>query len=325
MSLCHGQAFTQDDRITDMITDIYLAHTQGFCAGVSSAIEVVNRALEKYGPPLYVRHHIVHNTSVIADFEKKGVVFIEALAEVPDGGRVIFSAHGVAPEVYEEAKSRNLIYVDATCPLVTKVHREAIGFSKKNIQTVLIGHRGHQELIGTSGYVQNDLLHIVEDEADIEALNLDPNQPIGYLTQTTLSVSETSKLIQLLKLKYPGIVAPPKEDICFATQNRQDAVIELSKQCDGVIICGSPHSSNSNRLKETAQAQGIKSWIIDTENELDLAWLDGLKAVGISSGASVPRYIVDAVVQKIKTKYPNAVTHQAESVEKNISFAVPKV
>jgi 4-hydroxy-3-methylbut-2-enyl diphosphate reductase len=308
-----------------MITDIFLAHTQGFCAGVSSAIEVVNRALDKYGPPLYVRHHIVHNTSVINDFEKKGVTFIEDLSEVPDGCRVIFSAHGVAPEVYEEAKNRGLIYVDATCPLVTKVHREAIGFSKKNIQTVLIGHRGHQELVGTSGYVLPELLHVVENEADIEALTLDPSQPIGYLTQTTLSVSETSKLIALLKHKYPSIVAPPKEDICFATQNRQDAVIELAKHCDVVIICGSSHSSNSNRLKETAEAEGIKSYIIDTANELDMAWLEGSKTVGISSGASVPRYIVETVVEKIKQAFPMAALHESESVEKNISFAVPKV
>jgi len=304
--------------------EIHLASTQGFCAGVSSAIEVVKRALEKFGTPLYVRHHIVHNHSVIADFEKQGVVFIESLDEVPEGSRVIFSAHGVAPTVYEDAKSRNLHYIDATCPLVTKVHREAIQFSQKNIQTVLIGHRGHQELIGTSGYVKTDLLHVIEDENDIDALNLDPSQPIGYLTQTTLSVTETAKLIAKLKEKYPNIVAPPKEDICFATQNRQDAVYELSKLCDVIIICGSPHSSNSNRLKETAQSHGIVSYIIDTEEELDLSWLDGKERVGISSGASVPRYIVDRVVEKIQSKYPNTPVLEKESVEKGISFAVPK-
>lgn len=308
-----------------MVEHIFLAHTQGFCAGVSSAIEVVNRALEKYGAPIYVRHHIVHNTAVIADFEQKGVVFVEELSEVPDHGRVIFSAHGVAPEVVESAKTRGLIYVDATCPLVTKVHREAISFSKKNIQTVLIGHRGHQELVGTAGYVQPELLHIIENEQDIDELVLDESAPIGYLTQTTLSVSETAKLIARLKARFPNIVAPPKEDICFATQNRQDAVLELTRQCDVVIICGSPHSSNSNRLKETAESKGTRSYIIDTADELDLTWITNAKRVGISSGASVPRFIVDAVVEKILTTSPTAEIHQDESVEKNISFAVPKV
>ena len=305
--------------------EIHLAHTQGFCPGVSSAVEAVNRALAKYGAPLYVRHHIVHNTSVIADFEKKGVVFIEALSDVPEGGRVIFSAHGISPQVYEEAKARELVYIDATCPLVTKVHREAITFSQKEIQTVLIGHRGHQELIGTSGYVRPDLLHVVETEEDIEALKLDRARPVGYLTQTTLSVTETAKLIAKLKEIYPHSVGPPKEDICFATQNRQDAVMTLTQTCDVVIICGSPQSSNSNRLKETALGQGIESYIIDMPEELQFAWLDGKKRVGISSGASVPRHIVDALVAKIKMIDPNAPVFESESVEKGISFAIPKV
>lgn len=305
--------------------EIHLAHTQGFCAGVSSAVEAVNRALQKYGAPLYVRHHIVHNTSVIADFEKQGVVFIEELSEVPDNGRVIFSAHGISPQVYEEAKTRGLVYIDATCPLVTKVHREATGFSKKDMQTVLIGHRGHQELIGTSGYVREGLLHIVETEDDIDSLHLDPEKPAGYLTQTTLSVSETAKIIAKLKAKYPHIQGPPKADICFATQNRQDAVITLTKQCDLVIICGSPQSSNSNRLKETAKSEGVESYIIDTPDELNMDWLLGKKKVGISSGASVPRYIVDALVAKIKEVHPQASVHEEESVEKGIFFAIPKV
>lgn len=305
--------------------EIHLAHTQGFCAGVSSAVEAVNRALEKYGAPLYVRHHIVHNTSVIADFEKKGVVFIEALSEVPDNGRVIFSAHGISPQVYEEAKTRGLVYIDATCPLVTKVHREATQFSKKDMQTVLIGHRGHQELVGTAGYVRPDLLHIIETEEEIDSLALDPEKPAGYLTQTTLSVSETAQIIATLKEKYPHIVGPPKADICFATQNRQDAVITLTQQCDLIIICGSPQSSNSNRLKETAQGQGVESYIIDTPAELDLNWVTGKQKIGISSGASVPRYIVDTLVEKIKTVYPEASIHEEESVEKGISFAIPKV
>ncbi|MGE4170361.1 MAG: 4-hydroxy-3-methylbut-2-enyl diphosphate reductase [Candidatus Margulisiibacteriota bacterium] len=305
--------------------NIYLAHTQGFCAGVSSAIDVVKLALEKYGPPIYVRHHIVHNTTVIADFERQGVVFVEDLSEVPEGQRIIFSAHGIAPDVYEKAKERNLISIDATCPLVTKVHREAITFSKQGVQTILIGHRGHQELIGTSGYVNPALLHVIETEDEIDGLSMDPNQPIGYLTQTTLSVTETTKMITKLKAKFPDIKAPPKEDICFATQNRQDAVKTLAKHCDIIIICGSPHSSNSNRLKETAEEEGVHSYIIDTAAELDMAWFAGKQNVGISSGASVPRSIVDEVVNQLKAHFPVQDIFQEESLEKGIAFKVPKV
>ncbi len=304
---------------------IELAHTQGFCAGVSNALGAVDLALEKYGAPLYVRHHIVHNNAVIAEYENKGVVFIETIEEVPDGGVVIFSAHGIAPEVYQEAKARGLHYIDATCPLVTKVHREALQFSKKGIQTVLIGHKGHQELIGTSGYVNEELRFVVENEEDIEALTIDSTQPVGYLTQTTLSVSDTSKLIARLKEKYPHIVGPPKSDICFATQNRQDAVTELAGHCDLIVVCGSPHSSNSNRLKETAEKLGVETHIIDTAAELNLDWVVGKSHVGISSGASVPQHIVDAVVQKIQSKYPDSTVSQKESLEKNIRFSLPKI
>ena len=304
---------------------IELAHTQGFCAGVSNALGAVDLALQKYGAPLYVRHHIVHNNAVIAEYENKGVVFIETIAEVPDGGVVIFSAHGIAPEVYQEAKARDLHYIDATCPLVTKVHREALQFSKKGIQTILIGHKGHQELIGTSGYVNEALRFIVENEDDIEALNVDSSQPVGYLTQTTLSVSDTTRLIARLKEKYPHIVGPPKSDICFATQNRQDAVTELAGHCDLIIVCGSPHSSNSNRLKETAEQLGVETYIIDTAAELDLAWVVGKSHVGISSGASVPQHIVDAVVQKIQSQYPDSIVSRKESLEKNIRFSLPKI
>ncbi len=304
---------------------IELAHTQGFCAGVSNALGAVDLALEKYGAPLYVRHHIVHNNAVITEYEDKGVVFIETISEVPDGGVVIFSAHGIAPEVYQEAKARGLHYIDATCPLVTKVHREALQFSKKGIQTILIGHKGHQELIGTSGYVNEELRFVVENEDDIETLTIDSAQPVGYLTQTTLSVSDTTKLIARLKEKYPHIVGPPKSDICFATQNRQDAVTELAGHCDLIIVCGSPHSSNSNRLKETAEQLGIETYIIDTAAELDITWVSGKSHVGISSGASVPQHIVDAVVEKIQQAYPDSVVSRKESLEKNIRFSLPKI
>ncbi len=305
--------------------EIYLARTQGFCAGVSFAIEIVEQALRKYGAPLYVYHEIVHNTYVVKDLRNRGVVFIENLDEAPYGQRVIFSAHGVPPPVIEKAREQHLIYIDATCPLVTKVHLEATRFSNQNCETVLIGHRGHQELIGTSGYVRPDLLHIIEDEKDIDALDIDPAMTVAYITQTTLSVDDTTKMIQKLKKKFPHLIAPPRSDLCYATQNRQDAVKELAKICDVIIICGSPKSSNSNRLRETGEKQGIPSHIIDRAKELDLSILKGKNRIGISSGASVPRVIVDELVERIQEYDPQAAVHAFENPEKNIVFALPKI
>ena len=267
----------------------------------------------------------MHNHTVIQDFEKKGVVFVEELSEVPDNQTVIFSAHGVGPEVYQEAKDRGLIFIDSTCPLVTKVHREANRFSERKIHTVLIGHKGHQELIGTSGHVNPDLLHIIEDESDVEKLNIPENEQIGYLTQTTLSVSDTSSIIDALKKKFPYIQGAPKAQICYATQNRQDAVLELTTSCDIIIICGSPHSSNSNRLKERASNQNIPSYIIDTVKELDINWLENKSRVGISSGASVPQSVVNDVVDAIKIKYPDAPVFQKPTIEKDINFPLPVI
>jgi len=243
--------------------EIYLARTQGFCAGVASAVDIVEMALEKYGAPLYVYHEIVHNTYVVNDFRKRGVVFVEDIETIPDGERIIFSAHGIPPEVINKAKAKNLKFVDATCPLVTKVHNEAVKFSQREYETVLIGHKGHQELIGTSGYVDPKVLHIIEKEQDVDALTIDPGQEVAYLTQTTLSVDETKGIIEKLKNKFPRLVAPPRSDICYATQNRQDAVKELARMCDIIIICGSPNSSNSNRLRETGENEGVSSYIID--------------------------------------------------------------
>jgi len=305
--------------------EIYIAHTQGFCAGVASAIEVVERALAKYGTPLYVYHDIVHNTSVVNDFKNRGVIFVEDLADVPAGKRIIFSAHGIPPTVLQEAKQRDLKFIDATCPLVTKVHDEAIQFSKRQIQTILIGHKGHQEMVGTSGYVAPALLHIVEDEADIDELDFDHNQTVGYLTQTTLSVTDTQKIIDKLKQRFPKLIAPPRKDICYATENRQEAVRDLAKKCDMIIICGSPHSSNSNRLRETGEQEGVPSYIVDTADEFQLSLLNGHKRIGISSGASVPRYLVDELVDKIKTQHPDAKIHASESPEANIVFRLPSI
>lgn len=304
---------------------IILAHTQGFCAGVVSAIEVVKLALEKYGVPLFVRHQIVHNTAVIREFESRGVVFIEDLSDVPNNNVVVFSAHGTAPEVFETARQRGLNILDATCPLVTKVHREAVKFSEKNIQTILIGHKGHQELLGTSGYVNQDLLFVIEDEADIDQLALNPDLPIGYLTQTTLSVDDTKGMIGKLKRLYPHIQGPPKSNICYATQNRQDAVKELVENTEVIIICGSPNSSNSNRLRETSENLGVPSYIIDSVDELNLSWLTGKKILGISSGASVPRSSVNDLVELLKREYPNAIIDQEPSHEIGIKFPIPNI
>ncbi|MBI5149739.1 MAG: 4-hydroxy-3-methylbut-2-enyl diphosphate reductase [Candidatus Omnitrophica bacterium] len=305
--------------------EIYLAKTQGFCAGVAFAVDIVEQALEKYGSPLYVYHEIVHNTYVVNGFRGRGVVFVEDLNDVPEGERIIFSAHGVPPSVIETARRRKLKYVDATCPLVTKVHNEATKFSQKEYETVLIGHRGHQELIGTSGYVDPGLLHVVEDEKDIEALEIAPGAQVAYITQTTLSVDETTRMIQLLKEKFPNLMAPPRSDLCYATQNRQDAVKELARICDVIIICGSPNSSNSNRLRETGEKQGVDSYIVDNVDELDITILKGKNKIGISSGASVPRVIVDELVQSIQDKYPDTVLRTFENPEKHIVFALPPI
>lgn len=305
--------------------EIYLAKTQGFCAGVAFAVDIVERALEKYGPPLYVYHEIVHNTYVVNGFRERGVVFVEDLNDVPEGERIIFSAHGVPPLVIETARRRKLKYVDATCPLVTKVHNEATKFSQKHSAIILIGHRGHQELIGTSGYVDPDLLHIVEDEKDIEQLDIEPHAQVAYITQTTLSVDETTNMIRLLKEKFPNLAGPPRSDLCYATQNRQDAVKELAKLCDVIIICGSPNSSNSNRLRETGEKQGVDSYIVDNVDELDMTILNGKNKIGISSGASVPRVIVDELVQRIQNKYPDTVLRTFENPEKHIVFALPAI
>ena len=307
------------------LREIHLAATQGFCAGVASAIEVVDRALIKYGTPLYVRHEIVHNTQVTEDFKLKGVIFIEELDDVPKNQTVVFSAHGTAPYEYVKAKNRGLHIIDATCPLVSKVHREAVRFSERKIQTVLIGHKGHQELIGTSGYVDENLLHIVENNDDVDKLKLDDTKPIGYLTQTTLSVSETSDIIQKLRTRYPKILGPPKADICYATTNRQKAITEIASFCDVIVVCGSPTSSNSNRLRETSSSMGVDSYIIDKVDEFDFNWLTGKMKLGITSGASVPQLIVDELVALIKSRAHNVKIFQEESVEKGIKFPLPNL
>jgi len=305
--------------------EIYLAKTQGFCAGVSYAITIVNQALQRYGAPLYVFHEIVHNTYVVENFKKKGVVFVEDLEDVPEGSHLIFSAHGVPPSMFEQAQQRNLNYINATCPLVGKVHNEAIKFSKDKCETILIGHKGHQELIGTAGYVDLQYLHIIVKEDDIESLDIDRNAKVGYITQTTLSVDDTAKMIEKLKSRFPNLISPPSSDLCYATQNRQDAVKELAEFCDVIIICGSPNSSNSNRLRETGEKAGTTSYIIDSAEELDLKVLHGKKKIGISSGASVPRIIVDDLVKRLQEEFANSKVINFENPEKDIKFALPEI
>ncbi|MGA0242024.1 MAG: 4-hydroxy-3-methylbut-2-enyl diphosphate reductase [Candidatus Marinamargulisbacteria bacterium] len=305
-------------------TDLHLAHTQGFCAGVVNAIDIVSLSIEKFGVPLYVRHAIVHNTSVIKDFESRGVIFVEDLADVPDDHVIVFSAHGTSPDVYAAAKKRNITIIDATCPLVTKVHRQAKRYSERGIHIVLIGHRGHQELIGTSGYIRPDLLHVVEDEVDVAELNLPEDVDIGVLTQTTLSVDDTSFLINKLRDRYPNIITGGKEDICYATQNRQDAVKALAKaECELIIVIGSANSSNSNRLVETAQQHGVDSFIIDLPEALNMTKLTSYQRVGVTSGASVPSYLIERLLDRIKSQYPDIRVHKSPSVEKDILFPLP--
>ena len=306
------------------LKELHLAHTQGFCAGVVNAIDVVDLSIKKYGVPLYVRHAIVHNTSVIKDFESRGVIFIENLSDVPNQQTVVFSAHGTSPDVYKEAQDRQLTIIDATCPLVTKVHRQARRYSDRGIHIILIGHRGHQELIGTSGYIKSSLLHVVEDTSDIESLSIPSDAEVGVLTQTTLSVDDTSHLIKLLQIKFPNLITGGKEDICFATQNRQDAVKTLTKKCELIIVVGSSNSSNSNRLVETAQMMGVNSFIIDLPEEFDISVLSSVEIVGVTSGASVPSYLIDRLVKKIKLHYPSVKMFKEDTVEKNIIFPLPK-
>ncbi|MFC1752145.1 4-hydroxy-3-methylbut-2-enyl diphosphate reductase [Thermoproteota archaeon] len=286
--------------------DIYLSETQGFCTGVTRAIKLVEQAVKTYKAPVYVYHSIVHNTLVVKRFESDGVCFVESLKDAPKGATVIFSAHGVGPDIYKEAEDRGLVIIDATCPLVAKVHSKALNYSKNGVQVVLIGDKNHQEIIGISGYVNPNLLYIVKTKHDCLNLALDPNQPVTYLTQTTLSLSDTQEIIDILRDKYPNIIVPEKSDICFETQKRQEAVLKIAEICDLIIICGSPNSSNSRHLKKIAAGAGVESYLIDRAEELDSLWLTKKKAVGISSGASVPSEIVEAVVSKIQSLYPDA-------------------
>ncbi len=305
-----------------MPTEVLLANPRGFCAGVDRAITIVERALEKFGAPVYVRHEVVHNRFVVENLRAKGAVFIENLAEVPDGATLIFSAHGVPLSIREEASRRGLNVFDATCPLVTKVHVEVKKLREQGYEIVMIGHKGHPEVEGTMGQSQSGM-HLVETPDDVASLMVaDPNK-LAYVTQTTLSVDDAARVVDALKARFPHIVGPKKDDICYATQNRQDAVKTLAKQSDVVIVVGSPNSSNSNRLREVAANAGIPAYMVDNAGQLDPNWFVGKNKVGITAGASAPEVLVQEVVTRLNELGISAVQPLA-GIEEKVNFPLPK-
>ena len=301
---------------------ILLANPRGFCAGVERAITIVERALEKFGAPIYVRHEVVHNKFVCDDLRAKGAVFIEDLAEVPAGSTVIFSAHGVSRVVRDEAEQRGLKVFDATCPLVTKVHVEVAKMRDRAREVVMIGHKGHPEVEGTMGQ-SRDGMYLVETPEDVRSLKIGTPDKLSFVTQTTLSVDDASVVIGALREQFPEIQGPKKDDICYATQNRQDAVKTLAGQCDLVIVVGSPNSSNSRRLKEVAIARGVDGYLIDGPDKIEAGWLVGKRKIGVTAGASAPEILVKRVVDRISL-LTGAQISQAIGVEENVSFPLPK-
>ena len=301
---------------------VLLANPRGFCAGVDRAIEIVERAIALHGAPIYVRHEVVHNKFVVDDLREKGAVFIEDLDQVPTGATLIFSAHGVSQAVRRDAESRGLRVFDATCPLVTKVHVEVSKMRAQGREIVMIGHAGHPEVQGTMGQ-SNGGMYLVEDPEDVAQLVVTDENNLAFVTQTTLSMDDAERTIAALKARFPSIVGPKKDDICYATQNRQDAVKTLAKQCDVVIVVGSPNSSNSNRLREVAQNQGVAAYMIDNASELNPDWLHGKKCVGITAGASAPEILVQAVIDKLKALGADSV-RDLEGIEERVTFPLPK-
>jgi 4-hydroxy-3-methylbut-2-en-1-yl diphosphate reductase len=301
---------------------IYLANPRGFCAGVDRAIEIVELSLKAYGAPIYVRHEIVHSRHVVNSLRQKGAVFVEELNEVPDGAIVIFSAHGVAKEVWEEAKHRQLKVIDATCPLVIKVHNEVNRDYTQGFELILIGHAGHPEVIGTLGQIPNKF-HLVSSVKDVEMLEVENTKHLSYVTQTTLSVDECRDIVAALNQRFPGIKGPHQEDICYATQNRQNAVKELASLVDVILVIGSPNSSNSNRLRELAEHCGIRSYLIDSSADINSEWVRNARAVGISAGASAPEVLVTEVVDYLK-QYGPVEVEELTVIEEDVEFLLPK-
>ncbi|MDI1360742.1 4-hydroxy-3-methylbut-2-enyl diphosphate reductase [Methylotenera sp.] len=305
-------------------TEIVLANPRGFCAGVDRAIIIVEQALEKFGAPIYVRHEVVHNKFVVDELRSKGAVFVEELDEIPAGSTVIFSAHGVSKAVRAEAESRGLNAFDATCPLVTKVHIEVAKMRAANMEIVMIGHKGHPEVEGTMGQVEGSAgIYLVETPEDVATLSVKNPSKLAYVTQTTLSIDDASMVINALKAKFPEINAPKSDDICYATQNRQDAVKIMAKDCDLVIIVGSPNSSNSNRLREVAENQGVEAYMIDNASYLKAEWLAGKKKIGVSAGASAPEVLVNEVIAKLQQLGASNV-QELQGVIESVVFQLPK-
>ena len=302
--------------------EILLAQPRGFCAGVDRAIEIVERALAQFGAPIYVRHEIVHNKYVVDDLRTKGAVFIEELAEAPAGSTVIFSAHGVSRAVRAEAADRGLHIFDATCPLVTKVHVEVVKMREQGLEVIMIGHKGLPEVEGTMGQT-GDGIYLVEVEEDAATIDVKTPEQLAYVTQTTLSVDDTRGIIAALKQRFPLIIEPKKADICYATQNRQDAVKVMAPQVDVVIVVGSPNSSNSNRLRELAEKMGVTAYMVDNAGDVDARWFHGVKMVGVTAGASAPEVLVESVLTCIKSLGANSV-RVLEGVEETVSFPLPK-
>ncbi len=306
---------------TANIKTIKLANPRGFCAGVDRAIEIVERAIDMYGAPIYVKHEVVHNQFVVDGLRRKGAVFIEDMEDVPVGSTLIYSAHGVSQRVQNQAKERGLRIFDATCPLVSKVHAEVVRLNRNGFEIVMIGHRGHPEVEGTMGQVSSGIT-LVETVSDVSDLRPQNPEKLAYVTQTTLSVDDARTILEALKKRFPRIQAPKKDDICYATQNRQDAVKTLSQKCDLMIVVGSPTSSNSNRLREVAATQGVTAYLVDNEDEIQDEWLSGVSVVGVTAGASAPEVLVTAVVNRLK-EYGATHVEETLGVDEQVVFQVP--
>ncbi len=302
---------------------VLLANPRGFCAGVDRAIEIVEIALERFGPPVYVRHEIVHNRHVVDDLRSKGAVFIDDLSEVPPGSHLIYSAHGVSPAVRREAEERELDVVDATCPLVTKVHVETTRMVKRDVDIVLVGHAGHVEVEGTLGHAE-DRMQLVQNVEDVQKLKVKDPSRLGCVTQTTLSIDDTKEIMDALRDRFPAIVLPRKDDICYATQNRQNAVKDLARDAEVIIVVGAPESSNSNRLVEVASKLGARSYLVESADEIDPAWIEGVSCVGVTAGASAPELLVTEVVDRLrKLSGDSASVDSLPVVDEGVVFQLP--
>jgi 4-hydroxy-3-methylbut-2-enyl diphosphate reductase len=303
--------------------DVLLAQPRGFCAGVSRAIEIAERALEMYGAPVYVYHEIVHNGHVVGDLASRGAIFVEHIAEIPEGAVTVFSAHGVSTAVVNEARERGLQVIDATCPLVTKVHLQAERYSQRGYTIVIVGHAGHEEVEGTRGSVTGPV-HVVGRIDEIEALPMSATDPVAYVTQTTLSIDDTRSLIAALEARYPDIVGPGLDDICYATLNRQRAVQQLARRVDLVIVVGAHNSSNSNRLQEVAADHGVPAWLVEDEKDLQPVWIEGVKTVGVTAGASTPEHLVRRVCDRLR-EFGAGSVRELPGLAETTRFRLPEV